>query len=140
MVEEELFFNTSWNVQARDFAGKVQSRQEIQIQGLSENMRNEMHFYNFEHRSFSVDMENENIGRVSGTGVFDDKLIAWEFRSSELNFEGYETYHLQLDGSYLMKGEYITSDQFRTKIQATLSLRSKEVPPIEEEPDEEEGL
>ena len=120
MVEEELIFNTNWAVQDKDFAGKVTCAQEIQIQGLSENMRNELSFYDFQSRTFSVDMENQNVGRIVGTGVYDDDMIAWEFRNNDMNFEGYETYHLQSDGSYQMKGEYITSDQFRTVIEARI--------------------
>jgi hypothetical protein len=126
MVEEELIFNTNWGVQNRDFAGKVSCSQDIQIQGLSENMRNELTFYDFQTKTFTVDMENQNVGRIVGTGVFDEKMIAWEFRNSEMDFEGYETYSLQPDGSYLMKGEYVTSDQFRTQIEARIWLQSKE--------------
>lgn len=120
MVEEELIFNTNWTVQDKDFAGKVTCTQEIQIQGLSENMRNELSFYNFQDKTFSVDMENQNVGRILGTGVSDESMIAWEFRNNDMNFEGYETYQLQSDGSYQMKGEYITNDQFRTLIEARI--------------------
>ncbi len=138
MVEEELVFNTQWAVQNKDFAGKVACAQEIQIQGLSENMRNELSFYDFQNKSFSVDMENQNVGRIVGTGVYDEKMIAWEFRNNDMNFEGYETYHLQPDGSYHMKGEYVTSDQFRTMIEARLWLRSNEAPTPEDESQENE--
>ena len=120
MVEEELFFNTNWFVQAKDFAGKVSAAQAIQIQGLSENMRNELTFYDFGPKGFSVDMENPNVGRIVGKGVCDETMIAWEFRGNEMNFEGFETYALQSDGSYTMKGEYVTSDQFRTQIEARI--------------------
>ncbi len=126
MVEEELIFNTNWAVQNRDFAGKVTCAQDIQIQGLSENMRNELTFYDFQTKTFSVDMENQNVGRIVGTGVYDEKMIAWEFRSNDMNFEGYETYQQQPDGSYMMKGEYVTSDQFRTQIEARIWPQSKE--------------
>ncbi len=125
MVEEELFFNTNWFVQGKDFAGKVSCAQEIQIQGLSENMRNELTFYDFNNKTFFVDMENQNVGRIVGTGVFDEKMIAWEFRGNDMNFEGFETYSLQSDGSYTMKGEYVTSDQFRTQIEARIWPGSK---------------
>lgn len=120
MVEEELVFNTNWAVQDKDFSGKVTCAQEIQIQGLSENMRNELSFYDFQNKTFSVDMENQNVGRIVGIGVYDDDMIAWEFRNNDMNFEGFETYHLQSDGSYQMKGEYVTSDQFRTMIEARI--------------------
>ncbi len=132
MVEEELIFNTNWAVQNKDFAGKVTCSQEILIQGLSENMRNELSFYDFQTKTFSVDMENPNVGRIVGTGVYDDKMIAWEFRNNDMKFEGYETYNLQPDGSYQMKGEYVTSDQFRTMIEARIWLSSKEAPSQDE--------
>ncbi|MBN2479989.1 MAG: hypothetical protein JXA94_07155 [Parachlamydiales bacterium] len=122
MVEEQLNFLTKWQVNEADFAGKIQSVQELQISGISENMRNELTFYDFTEGKFSVEMENLNIGRVVGKGVYDDKLIAWEFRENDLNFEGFETYHLQKDGSYIMHAEYVTSDQFRTQIEGKLYL------------------
>jgi len=139
MVEEELIFNTNWAVQNRDFAGKVMCAQDIQIQGLSENMRNELTFYDFQTKTFSVDMENQNVGRIVGTGVFDDKMIAWEFRNNDMNFEGYETYQQQPDGSYMMKGEYVTSDQFRTQIEARIWPQSKEASNTDQDESEEES-
>ena len=138
MVEEELNFNTNWAVQNKDFSGKVTCAQDIAIQGLSENMRNELTFYNFSAKNFSVDMENQNVGRIVGTGVFDENMIAWEFRSNDMNFEGFETYTLQGDGSYLMKGEYVTSDQFRTQIEAHIWPHSKEAPMTDENQEGEE--
>ena len=137
MVEEELIFNTNWAVQNKDFAGKVTCAQEIQIQGLSENMRNELSFYDFQTKTFSVDMENQNVGRIVGTGVFDDTMIAWEFRNNDMNFEGFETYNLQPDGSYMMKGEYVTSDQFRTQIEARIWIHSSEAPNPDESQENE---
>lgn len=138
MVEEELLFNTNWAVLNRDFAGKVSCSQEIQIQGLSENMRNELTFYDFQTKTFSVDMENQNVGRIVGTGVYDEKMIAWEFRNNEMNFEGYEIYNLQGDGSYQMKGEYVTSDQFRTQIEAHIWPRPQDAPSPDESQENEE--
>ncbi len=140
MIEEELIFNTNWIVQQKDFSGKVQCSQEIQIQGLSENMRNELTFYDFQSKQFAVDMENQNIGRIAGVGLLDEKMIAWEFRNSETNFEGYETYSLQEDGSYLMRGEYVTSDQFRTQIEARIWPQSSEIPPSSDESQENEEI
>ncbi len=140
MIEEELIFNTNWIVQQKDFSGKVQCIQEIQIQGLSENMRNELTFYDFQSKQFAVDMENQNIGRIAGVGLLDEKMIAWEFRNSETNFEGYETYSLQEDGSYLMRGEYVTSDQFRTQIEARIWPQSSEIPPSSDESQENEEI
>lgn len=140
MVAEELCFDTHWMVQNRDFAGKVSAAQNIQIQGLSETMCNELNFYDFQAKTFCVDMENQNIGRITGTGVYDEKTIAWEFRNNDMNFEGYETYTLHPDGSYQMKGEYVTSDQFRTQIEARIWLHSNEVTNTDEEREDGEGF
>ncbi|MDP1609193.1 MAG: hypothetical protein Q8L98_07770 [Chlamydiales bacterium] len=137
MIDEELLFTTEWVVQQPDFSGKVECMQTVQIQGLSESMNNELTFYNFQPKQFSVDMENQNIGQIAGCGVIDEKMIAWEFRNPEMQFEGYETYLLQEDGSYLMRGEYITSDhQFRTQIEARLWAEPRQLPPSSNESQE----
>lgn len=136
MLGEELKFRTHWNVEPRDFAGKIQCIQEIQVEGIPENMRNGFSFFDFQNRAFGIEMENQNVGRIAGTGVFDDNLIGWEFRNSGTNFEGYETYHLQPDGSYLMRGEYISTDQYRTQIEARIWLSTEE--PMNEEGGAEE--
>ena len=120
MIEEELSFYTKWQVAEKDFAGKVPSTQEIQIAGISENMKNELNFFDFTSKTFAVEMENTNIGRVLGAGVYNEKCIAWEFRDNDLNFEGFEAYHLLDDGSYKMHAEYVTSDQFRTQIEGRI--------------------
>lgn len=122
MVEEDLTFYTNWKVSEPDNLGRIQATQEIQIGGISENMRNELTFYDFTNKGFSVEMENSNIGKVVGKGVMDDKIIAWEFRNNDLNFEGFETYFLQDDGSYLVHVEYVTSDQFRTQLEGRIWL------------------
>ena len=136
MVEEDLRFNSNWTVQNKDFAGKVCCAQDIAIHGLSDSMRNELTFYDFAGKAFCVDMENQNVGKITGVGVFDEKTIAWEFRDNGANFEGYESYDLQPDGSYLMRGEYVTADQLRTQIEAKIWPGGKEVP--EKDPSQEE--
>jgi hypothetical protein len=139
MVEEELLFTTRWSIQSRDFSGKVQGIQDITIQGLSENMRNELTFYEFQNKIFKIDMENQNVGRIIGAGVYDENLIGWEFRNNDMNFEGFETYQLQEDGSYLMRGEYVTRDQFRTQLEARLWLHSQDIHFNEEGGEPHEG-
>lgn len=120
MVSEQLPFKMSWTIGERDKLGKIQCVQIVQIQGLSEQMKNEILFLNFSPKSFAIEMENSNVGRVVGTGVCDQKIVAWEFRENDLNFEGFESYHLQEDGSYVMHGEYITIDQLRTQIEGKI--------------------
>ena len=120
MVEEDLTFCTVWNVLDQDFSGIVTSVQNIQIQGLAEGIQNEMQFFDFTKDTFSVQMNNQNIGNILGKGVFDTRMFAWEFRGNDLKFEGYELYTLQEDGTYLLKGEYVSSDQFRTQIEGRI--------------------
>jgi len=135
MIEEIFSFRIQWTVPERDASGKVQCIQEIQIQGLSENLRNELTFRDFNPKQFVVDMENQNIGCVAGNGVVDEQIIAWEFRNRDTNFEGYETYARQEDGSYAMKGEYVTADQLRSQIEAHI-WPQRSLPHYEEEPGE----
>lgn len=121
MVEEKLIFTTKWKVAKKDSLGKIKAIQKIQIDGISEEMQNELTFFDFTKTGFSVEMENVNIGRILGTGIYDDKMVAWEFKDSSLNFEGFETYFIKKDGSYKVTSEYVTSDQFRTFIAGNIS-------------------
>ncbi len=116
MVEEELGFVTRWSVSDRDAGGKIECIQEIQVKGLSDVMHNQFSLSDITPTNFSIDLENPALGRVNGIGIISDKVIGWEFRVEDLGFEGFEFYELQPDGSYLMRAEYATSDQFRTII------------------------
>lgn len=144
MVEEDLIFYTVWNILDKDFSGMVTSVQNIQIQGLSEGIQNEMRFFDFSKERFSIEMQNQNIGKILGQGIFDEKMIAWEFRGNDMKFEGYESYCLQDDGTYKLKGEYISSDQFRTQVEGHIWKHSEapmqddghhQQEPSEEDPD-----
>ena len=116
MVEEELSFFTRWNVSNKDPSGLIECVQEIQVKGLSDIMMNQFVFTNLSPNSFTIELENQALGKIVGTGVINDKVIGWEFRLPELGFEGFEFYEKQPDNSYLMHAEYSTSDQFRTLI------------------------
>lgn len=120
MVSEELAFFTRWNVNLADGEGKIGSIQEIQVKGLSEVMRNEFFIYGLTNGEFSIDLENQALGKITGKGLVNDKLIAWEFRVEEIGFEGFEFYEKQDEKNYLMRAEYATTDQFRTLIEGRL--------------------
>lgn len=117
MVDENLGFFTRWSVSHPDPSGKIECVQEVQIKGLSEVMLNQFFFYDLSPNAFIVELENQALGKVQGKGIINEKVIAWEFRVSELGFEGFEFYERQSDNSYLMRAEYASSDQFRTIIQ-----------------------
>jgi hypothetical protein len=116
MVEEELAFVTRWTATEKDPTGKIECVQEIQVKGLSDVMHNQFSFYDMNGNNFLVELENPALGRVVGNGVINDQVIGWEFRVPEMGFEGFEFYEKQEDGSYLMRAEYATTDQFRTII------------------------
>jgi hypothetical protein len=116
MVEEELGFFTRWTVSDKDSSGNIQCVQEIQVKGLSDVMINEFIFSDVSPKNFAVQLENQALGKVTGSGLVDEQTIAWEFRVNDLGFEGFEFYEKQKDGSYAMRAEYATADQFRTLI------------------------
>ncbi len=117
MVAEELTFMTNWDIGQPDTSGGISCVQEIQIHGLADIMSNQFIMYDFSGSTFRVELENQALGKVQGSGFFDDTVIAWEFRVPEIGFEGLEFYEKQSDASYLMRAEYATQDQFRTIIQ-----------------------
>ena len=116
MVEEDLAFYTRWKVAGKDDHGKIECIQEIQVKGLSDVMQNQFLFYDLNLGKFSIELENTALGKVTGTGIISEKVIAWEFRANDVGFEGFEFYEKQLDNTYLMRAEYATADQFRTII------------------------
>lgn len=117
MVSEELAFFTRWNASKVDGDGRIECLQEIQVKGLSDVMHNQFFIYNMASGEFTIDLENQALGRVTGTGLITDKVIAWEFRIEDIGFDGFELYEKQDEKNYLMRAEYATSDQFRTLIQ-----------------------
>lgn len=125
MVAEELAYFTRWNVGSQDGEGRIVSNQEIQVKGLSDIMNNEFIISNLNQGEFSIELENQALGKVTGKGVINDKVIAWEFRVEEIGFEGFELYEKQDDKNYLMRAEYATSDQFRTTIQGRVWLQTQ---------------
>jgi hypothetical protein len=132
MVEEELSFFTRWNVSTKDSTGLIECVQEIQVKGLSDIMMNQFLFTNFTPSSFSIELENQALGKVIGAGVINDKVIGWEFRMPELGFEGFEFYEKQEDQSYLMHAEYSTTDQFRTLIKGKVWQPAKSSKPLQD--------
>lgn len=120
LAVEELVFFTRWSIAEADSEGKITLIHEIQIKGLPEIMHNEFTLSDLSHEEFSIELENEAVGHVTGKGVINDKIIAWEFRVEDIGFEGFEIYEKQDDNNYLMRAEYATNDEFRTLIEGKL--------------------
>jgi hypothetical protein len=119
--EEQLTFFTRWktihiDADYREF----ESSQEVQIAGHSDLMFNHFLFTQFESKKFEVILENQTWGEVKGVGMVDDRFIGWEFRDTDLGFEGYEYYELKDDETYVMKAEFVSKDQLRTTIEGKI--------------------
>lgn len=120
MVEEELDFMTRWSLGAQDAEGMIPAEQEVQIKGMNDIMHNKFIITDITSTTFMIELENAALGTIVGKGVIKEDLIAWEFRDNELEFEGFEFYEKQEDGSYLMRAEYATSDHYRTTIRGKI--------------------
>jgi len=116
MIAEELGFFTRWRVLPKNEEGRIECIQEIQVKGLSDIVHNQFTLFDFSSGSFSLELENQALGKVNGKGVVNENLIGWELKLDDMGFEGFEFYEKQPDNSYLMQAEYATADQFRTVI------------------------
>lgn len=112
-------FYTRWIVSNADpdsILHEITAVQTIEMQGESDEViQNHFTISQSDESTFILELENDLIGVVQGTGVTDPKKIAWEFRGNS-SLEGFEVYELQEAGDYLFHAEYISSDQFRSII------------------------
>lgn len=120
MSDEELHYYTQWDLTSRDNDGQISAMQEVQIKGLADIMYNHFVLSEILGDHFVIELENAALGKIIGKGVMKEDVIGWEFRNSELGFEGYEFYQRQKDGSYLMQAEFATVDQHRTVIKGKI--------------------
>jgi hypothetical protein len=111
---ELVHFYTRWLFGSVE-GGTITGTQEVEMPGNEPNMMNRFAFSNVTPSSFAIELENEILGYVKGSGVIDDKTIAWEFHGSN-GIEGFEVYTLQDNGDYMLHAEYASPDQFRTII------------------------
>jgi hypothetical protein len=116
---DQLRFFTRWRfVEGRD---EVEGIQEIEVEGVPEKMENMFLFGDLIEGGFGIRLDNQLLGTVFGRGLTDENVIAWEFRAdNEQAVEGFEVYELQADGTYSMRAEYVSSDQFRTIIEGKI--------------------
>lgn len=124
MVEEELQFHTQWNLGILDPQGQINAFQEVQIKGMADVMQNQFLISNLTATQFHIELENAALGIIIGKGLIKGNLIAWEFRDQKIGFEGFEFYEKQEDGTYLMRAEYATADQYRTIIRGKIWEKS----------------
>lgn len=115
---EFVKFYTKWDIQDLG-SGRMRAKQTVEMEGISEPVINIYTIHEIQSASFKILLENELIGQVCGTGLFDAFTIAWEFRG-QAECEGFETYERQEKGDYFLHAEYGTSKDFRTIIEGLI--------------------
>jgi hypothetical protein len=119
---ETLHFYTKWVIEKGN-GQEISASQIVEIQGNDPPMHNAFVFSDINPKNFSLSLDNDILGSVKGTGVIDDKTIAWEFHG-HTGLEGFEVYELQDNGDYMFHAEYTSPDQFRTIIDGRIWKKS----------------
>lgn len=119
MADDALDFIMRWKVEPND-DGEIVFRQEITIDDLGQKMNNQFRVSSLTSEAFQIALENQLVGKVCGKGVVDSKVIAWEFREPEQEFDGFEIYELQEDASYKMRAEFTAGEGLRTYVQGQI--------------------
>ena len=125
MSVEKLTFSTTWNVKHKK-DGSISCKQEIDIDDIPDKMINQFEFSEIANNKFLVNLTNEILGNVDGKGIVDKEILAWEFRGSDLDFEGYEIFEKQGDLKYLTRAEFTSKDQMRTMIEGSIWQKEEE--------------
>jgi hypothetical protein len=122
--EEQLYFITKWGIDLGE-EDEIECNQEVRMEGAEETVQNSFQIYDLTSNSFNITLENNILGKVSGSGIIDDKTIAWEFRG-HIGFQGYEVYEMEGEGLYKFHAEYASPDQFRTIINGHIRKTEEE--------------
>ena len=121
LAVEPLPLVVNWTVTPLD-GERFRAVQEVTVEG-QDPMRNSFTVKRISEGEFQVFLENEVIGTFSGTGVADEKKVAWEFAHKGA-LEGMEIYELVKQGEYSFHAEYLGGDGFSTTISGTIAEKS----------------
>lgn len=115
MADDELDFRVTWIVLAED-ERKIHFSQEVDLVSINEKMRNQFCVSSITPERFVIQLQNQLVKKVEGIGVITPETIAWEFHNRDQEFEGFEIYDLQEDGSYIMRAEFTAGEGLRTHV------------------------
>lgn len=115
---ELIRFYTSWTIHPIE-GNKMECHQHVELQGCEEKINNKFFVYDVSEKGFKIELVNDLVGKACGTGVIDEKKIAWEFHGQP-HIEGFEVYELQENGDYMIHAEYCAADPLRTAIDARI--------------------
>lgn len=121
-------FYTKWVIEKSE-GGVIKAQQQIEQEEESEHLYNTLEFSSIAPTSFDITLSNTLLGKISGHGVIEDKTIAWEFRNAKKTeesgaFEGFEVYEIQENGDYMLHGEYLSDNEYRTIIDGRIWKKS----------------
>lgn len=124
-----LYFRTRWDIMYREEDELFQCSQRVEVVGGDQMVNvfsvlvaptllkqlDTTEKYPEEGIAFEITLQNALLGIFAGSGVAEDKLVAWEFRSKGA-LEGYEVYEKTQEDEYAMRAEYVSGDGSRTSI------------------------
>lgn len=118
---DQIQFFTQWDIQEKQ-GNLIRATQRVEMQGADETLVNAFVFALVTPTTFMIELSNELLGVVKGTGIIDAMQVAWEFRG-HATFEGFEVYRLDEKSDFHFHAEYASPDQYRTLIDGRLWRR-----------------
>lgn len=115
MAEDVLEFSMRWTILPIE-DHKIYFHQEIAIKSFPEKMSNNFTLWQISPTAFEIQLENQIVNKVTGSGLLTPTSIAWEFRRKDQEFEGFEIYEIQPDGSYKTRAEFTAGGGMRTQV------------------------
>jgi hypothetical protein len=122
---EILEYYTRWKI-SEMISGLIFCSQEVELHGVAEKKINHYVFSEITQKSFIVELENADIGKIFGKGIIKDQVIAWEFQGLEEACEGFEIFQKQADDRYSTRAEFGTDDQTSTLIKGSIWKQAPE--------------
>jgi hypothetical protein len=120
-TEEDIPFELIWTVAILDLeSGLIECVQELILEDAKDHLTNEFIFTEPEEDKFEVEMDNDALGQVEGTGFIDREFLGWEFRNTGGGVEGFESYTRLTGGDYSLKAEFGSSTDIKTTLVGNL--------------------
>lgn len=117
LSDEPLSLTIQWTITPVD-EGRFRAVQQVIVEG-HDPMVNTFTVGSHAEGEFQIFLENEAIGMFSGTGVSDEKQLAWEFAHKGA-LEGYEVYQRQGEKEYSFHAEYLGGEGFATVVSGSI--------------------
>ena len=124
-VRQLIKFYTRWNIQEEQL-GILIATQVVETEGVEEHLINQWTFQKNEPLHFSVTLESASVGKITGTGRYEPRIISWEFigNESDESVKGFERYDYQESGFYFLQAKYGAAAPYCTIIDGRLWQKS----------------